>query len=445
MLGPEGFGVANFTTNLSGLFISLVSLGVPLYGMREIAKLKGRPDEIRKTTSELFILHLLYSLLGLLIYSIVVFNSEKLAVNRDIFLVGGLLILVNCLSVEWLYQGLERFRYIAIRTIIIRTISVVGLFLFVTGKEHVFVYVLILVLTQAFNGIVNFVYAHRTVGFVTKGLNYTRHWKNLLLLYGSSLAIAVYVQMDTVMLGFLSTEKDVGLYSATVRISKLPLALITAISFSFLPRISLYFHQENMEKINRLANAALQLIVFYSVPVSFGLFLFADELLLLFSGKMFVEAALSLKIVSFLTFVIGLSNLFGIQILTAAKKDGSLLKGVLAGTIVNFFLNLAFIPFWGFNGATVATAVAEITVTTFTFLMVRKNLPDVKLNFSSIISSVVSCAPFIAVKLLIANQEGSFVISALQVVLCVAVYFIVQRLFRNPIMSISNLKNMLNE
>ena len=65
-----------------------------------------------------------------------------------------------------------------------------------------------------------------------------------------------------------------------------------------------------MEKINRLANAALQLIVFYSVPVSFGLFLFADELLLLFSGKMFVEAALSLKIVSFLTFVIGLSNLF---------------------------------------------------------------------------------------------------------------------------------------
>ena len=74
VLGPEGFGVANFTTNLSGLFISLVSLGVPLYGMREIAKLKGRPDEIRKTTSELFILHLLYSLLGLLIYSIVVFN-----------------------------------------------------------------------------------------------------------------------------------------------------------------------------------------------------------------------------------------------------------------------------------------------------------------------------------------------------------------------------------
>ncbi len=445
VLEPEGFGVVNFASNLSALFISLVSLGIPLYGMREIAKLRNNFQDVRKITSELLILHATYSLLGLLGYSVLVFSVGKFQENQSVFLISGLVILFSCFSIEWLYQGLERFRYIAVRTILIRALSVVALFLFVKTKSDVFIYMLIIVLTQFANGFINLLYAKRNLGFTIKGLEFKRHRKPLILLYGSSLAMAIYVQMDTVMLGLLSTEKDVGLYSATVRISKLPLAFISALSTSFIPRISLLFSQGNYDKTNRIINTSLQLLLFYSIPVSFGLFLFAEDLLLLFSGSRFIEASLSLKIVSFLTLGIGLSNLFGMQILTAVKQDDALLKSVLVGTVVNFVLNLILIPFFGFNGATAATAVAEISVTLITFVMVHRRVKFVKFDFTWFFPTVLSCLSFIAIKFFIVSEEDSFGTFFIQFALCVATYFVLQKLFRSPIMSLSNLKRMLND
>ena len=87
-----------------------------------------------------------------------------------------------------------------------------------------------------------------------------------------TLATSIYTMLDTTMLGFLSTNTEVGYYSAATKISHMVLSLITAVTAVLLPRMSLYINNNDMDSFKTLTNKPVSIVTLLSIPITAGLF-----------------------------------------------------------------------------------------------------------------------------------------------------------------------------
>lgn len=394
VLGPEGTGLANFAFSFCQYFVLISALGINIYGVREIARVKENDKERSKVFIELFLIRLFTTLFVLLIYFIIIFSFSKFSDRLTLYLFGGVYIMLNIFSIEWFFTGLEKFKYITTRSIFIQIVSIGALFLFVKDKSDVVPYFLITVFTLSLNCLVNINYSLKYVDFKNafKLLNLKRHLRPLLIIFGSTLAISIYVLMDTILLGLLSTEKAVGYYSAALKLNKLSLTIITSLGVVLIPRLSNAVAKNNHKEIEKLIDQSFNFVYTLGAPIMVGIFVLAPELTLVFSGEEFLSSVVAMRILCPITLLIGLSNIFGIQILTPLSKDRQLLFSVLCGTIISLVLNIILIPFLMENGAAITNLVAEFVVTVLTLYFAKKYL-KFKLNLTVLLIHLISASP----------------------------------------------------
>lgn len=365
ILGPQGLGNAHFALQFSKYFVTTASLGIPIYGLREVARIKNNKPALNKLVSELVLLNLFTALISTLVYIVVLWNSNTLLQSFPLFAIGALQVAMGFLSIDWLFAGLEDFKIITIRSLCIRFITVLFLIWFVRQPEDVLPYLLISVLSIVAGHLWNLFYALTRIKFVFSGLAFKRHFKPIVLIFLMNVCITMYTVFDTAWVGFLSTGLAVGMYTSSIKLSKIGIQFVSALGTVLLPRSARTF-AENDTNPSHL-QAAFNFVVDLAVPLAVGLILLAPELLRVFSGVAFTEAAPAMQILSILPLCIGLSNLFGMQILSASGHDKQLLISVFAGMVINIVLNLWLIPLWSYTGAAVAITATELAVTLITF------------------------------------------------------------------------------
>ncbi|UKJ07077.1 flippase [Solitalea lacus] len=394
VLGPEGTGLTNFVLSFCQYFILLSALGISIYGVREIAKTKDNIEGRSKVFIELFLIRLLTTIIVLVPYFITILYFDKFSSHNALYLWGGLYIFFNLFSIEWFFTGMENFKYITSRSIIIKFISIGALFLFVKEKSDVLPYFLITVFGLIFNSFVNIRYSlkYLKLNISYKELYYKPHVRPMLVIFGSTVAISVYVLMDTILLGLLADEKAVGYYSAALKLNKLSLTIITSLGAVLVPRLSNAVAKNDQAEIKRLIGQSFNFVYTLGIPIMVGIFALAPELTLVFSGKEFLPSVLAMRILCPITLIIGLSNIFGIQILTPLSKDRQLLFSVLSGTIISLLLNFILIPLFHENGAAITNLIAETVVTVLTFYFARKYL-TFELNLKAFTQNVLSALP----------------------------------------------------
>ncbi len=366
ILGPEGTGVTNFVLSFSQYFTFFAALGIPIYGGREIAKVR---DDLKARSNlfwELNIIRMVTSFIVMIPYMILIFTIGKLETNLVMFLWGGIYILINVTSIEWFFSGLEDFKYITVRSVLVKLLSLIVLFVFVRKPSDVLIYFLINLFALLLNGFFNIKYASKYIkwrSFDFSSFTFRHHFKPLIYIFWGSFAINVYVYLDTIILGFMSTNKAVGLYSASTKISKISLTIITALGAVLVPRLSYAVAKNNKKEIDRLLSHSFNFVFTIGVPIALGTFIMASEIITLFSGKQFAEAVTSLQIMSPIVLIIGLANIFSVQILTPLAKDKYVMYGAIVGAILSILLNFILIPFYNQNGAAITYVAAELIVT----------------------------------------------------------------------------------
>lgn len=388
ILSPDGIGLVNFADAFSRYFVMLAALGIPIYGVREIARVASDKKLLDKEFSEIFLIHFISSGILTIIYIILVFTIPRFVDNRIIFLLSGAPIFFSVFTVEWLYSGLEEFKFITLRSLIIKILSVFAIFNFVKSEDDTIILVFIGIIMLVMTGMVNMIFLMNKVRFNLRDLNLIRHIKPLTLIFSSTIAVSVYVLLDTVMLGFLTDERSVGLYTASIKLNKMSLSFVTALGVVLIPKMSALIETKQNESVQEIIDKSINYILFSSVPIAFGIFILAPDLIQLLAGKKFQDATLSTRILSFLPIIIGLSNLFGMQILITMRKDREFLYAVLVGTITNFTLNLILIPAYGVDGAAISTIVAEILVTLTCLYFARKHF-KIALPYTNLMHYVV--------------------------------------------------------
>jgi O-antigen/teichoic acid export membrane protein len=422
ILGPRGIGAVNFIDSLTQYFLLFAALGVPIYGVREIAKVKDERDALNKTFSEIFIIHICSTGIFSVLYIGLILLIPMLHAQLDLVFIGLLILAFGFLSLEWFFQGMEKFSYITKRTLLVRVSSIFLLFIFLKPGSQPFVYYAVLSTVYVFTGIINFFSFRNYVSIVTKDLNFKKHIKPLSIILGSTLAISVYIYMDNVILGFIKGESAVGYYSTAIRIVKIPFAFITAISAVMIPRISQAFKNGQIDSVRSLIDRSFNFICIVGIPIAFGIFVCSEFLIRTFAGEGFLNAITPLRILTPVILLVGMSNICGIQLLTPFGKEKLLLKAVLGGMLFSLVANFCLIPFFSFIGAAITNVLTETIVTLLTFFAVKKYI---KISFDKriFLQCFLGSAFFFPIALLIEKINLTYILQEVLIILsCILFY-----------------------
>lgn len=376
ILGVENIGVVNFAIAYAAYFVMFAMLGVPTYGMRVVAKCGESKEERSKVFFELFSIVTICSLIVSVIYVVSVFVVPTLYEERVFLLIAGMTVFLAPLNIEWYFGGRERFGMITMRSLVVKGVMLAGLFLFVRDRSDVMPYMWLQTVSLLLNHIWNWYYLikHEIKKCSVKLLNIRLHVKPMLLLFSSYVAVSIYAMLDTLMLGFLSNYTEVGYYTSAMKISRLVMPIVAAMSQVVFVRVSALKEQGDLGTIKKVLEGSFAYMYTIAVPIAFGIIIIAPRFVPLFFGDEFIPSTLSLQILSLLILVIGMSNVYGSQLVQGMGYDKLFLKGVLVGSVLNFILNMFLIKPFGSVGASVASVVSEVMVTLVMYLFSLKIL-----------------------------------------------------------------------
>ncbi len=418
VLGPVYIGKVNFAQSIVSYFALVAALGISTYAVRESAKLRDDRKNLSVFVKEVFSLNMISTLVAYTIFAFALATVPAFGSYRVLLCVCSASILFATLGMDWLYTGLEEFKYIAVRSIAFQFISLILLFVFVRSKDDYLKYAGISVVSSVGSNVCNFIHARLFVDLKVKALSLKKHLKPVFTLFAMSAAVSMYTVLDTTMLGFIKGDEAVGIYTAATKINRTVVMMITAATAVLLPRLSYYADKDRTEFF-RLANKAVQFVVMFSVPCAAGLFMLAEPAVLLFSGGQFLPAVPVMKIMNAVIVFISLGCLMGGNVLISAGKEKSSLVSTVVGAVSNFSLNLIFIPRYGASGAAIGTVCAEFLVTTTQFVLGRKIL-DWKNLFRTVVQ--VFAAVFVMALVLLFSMRFIKRIVP-QIVFCIVVGF----------------------
>ena len=377
----EGIGLVNFYQSIIQYLSLLTCLGIPMYAIREIAKVRDDPQECSKTTLEILSLHLFLTFLGYLIAYILCLSVTKIQANIPLFIILSLTLILTTIGCEWFYQGIEDFKYITIRGLIVKIAAVIVLFTMVKTQEDILWYGGYCVIGVLGGNIFNFIRLRKFIHFThLKNLHPFKHLKPALHIFLLNLIISLYVNLNSVMLGFLKDSESVGFFTAATRLSQIILGIVSALGTVMLPRLSHLAANNEMDEFNRLAQKAVQFMFAITLPLSIGCYFIAPYIIPIFCGMSYQPAIKTLQIISPAVFFIALSNIIGIQILYPQKQETKVIQSTAIGAITNIVLNFALIPQFSHLGAAISTLCAEITVAS-SLLYSGKNYIPMKFSF----------------------------------------------------------------
>lgn len=360
VLGPENLGRVEFANSVVSYFVLFAALGIPMYGMREIARVRGDAMARSSTVLELGTIVSLSVAASYIAYFPIVFLVPQLRAEATLLFIAAPTIFLTDLSFEWFYVGIEDQLYITVRYLITKFIQVAALFLLVHDTNDLYVYAAINVGLSSVSTVFNMARLRKYQTKVPlKGLNFGRHIKPALCIFAAQVATSVYMSLDVTMLGLIRTKEEVGVYTAANRIVRIVISVVTSFSAVIVPRIESALRGGDFEGYRACLEKSLRFTLILALPSLAGLEVVADDLIAVFAGNKYEGAVIAVRMLSPVVLIVGLANFVGLQVLFANRREGAYTFAVSVAAICNFVSNALLIPRLGLYGAILGTLIAE--------------------------------------------------------------------------------------
>ncbi len=422
-------GKVNYVDFLAGLVISLTCIGIPLYGVREIARYRNEVTMRRRLFGSLLRLHLLAAFAGCIGFVLFLYVHPRYTDEHWLIAMGVVYILSNVLAAEWYLQGIEAFPFISIRSIILRALGLAAIFIFIHQPDDYILYYAIIALTMLLTLIINFTRIKPSLNIVKSSATEKEYLPVLLNFFIASTFISIYDYIDTVMLGWLARDENVGYYTASMKLVKLSLLLILTINVILFPRLSHLVAEKKEEEINALLHKSMSFIITAAVPGMALYILLAPELIALFAGSGFAPSVPVMQWLSPLPLVIALSNLWLLYYLSRfTQKNKQLLWLAAIALLISISLNYWLIPLLQQEGAAIASVCTETFIMLFLGITMNIKIPR-NAVWQSIIGSSFLIPLTMLVRKIFSGHAETFVF---MLVAGGVLYFTIQAfLFRN--------------
>lgn len=404
ILWPAGTGKVNFATSVVTYFSMFVQLGIPTYGIRCCAKVRDDKEKLSRTVHELLIINLFMCFLVYIVFIISVLKIPRFSRDKTLFFIIGLSIGLNAIGCEWVYKALEKYSYITVRSIVFKVIALIGMFLFVKKQSDYVIYGGITIFASSCSNILNFWNLRKYIYFKPlKNYNIKQHIKLVLVFFSMSVATTIYTNLDSVMLGFMKGDIEVGYYNAAVKIKSILVSLVTSASAVLLPRASYYVDKGELDKFYQILKKTMHFVILLSFPMMIYFMIFANEGIIFISGDAYYGSIIPMQIIMPTVLFIGMTNIMGIQMMVPLGMEKKVLYSEIAGAVIDLIMNAIFIPIYAAGGAALGTLIAEFIVWIIQVCFIKLDIKKIYTNINFIfilIATLMGCIASIWIKLM---------------------------------------------
>lgn len=388
MLGAELVGTYSYTYSITNYFVLFATSGMSIYGVRTMARAGERREDRTRVFWSVYGSQVVIGLVVLACYAIYVAVMPQ--GGLVIALIWGMWVLSAVLDISWLLFGLGEFKVPAVRGTIVRLVQLVGVFLLVRSHDDLWVYVALISGGFLVNQLAIWPFANRYVGFYRPRWAEVRaHFKPNFVLFVPVIAASLYLTLDKIFLGAMSSMTEVGYFEYSEKVSRLPLTVILALGTVMLPKMSEVLASGDRARGLELVESSMWVMQAAAFAFAFGIAGVGREFVPIFFGKGFIAATPLVILLSAIIPIIAASNVLGRQYLIPTMRDRLYTVSICAGAAVNVALNLLLIPHLAALGTAIGTVAAEVTVLVVQAMILRHELP--------LATYVKSAAPFFAI------------------------------------------------
>ncbi|MEG0034659.1 MAG: flippase [Bacilli bacterium] len=358
----SGNGQVAFANNILTYFTMIANFGFAIYGQREIAKYQDNKYMRSKTFWEIILIRLF-----LVLFSISILFAT-LSVNLYgesytlLILIGSIQVFGIIFDVNFYYQGQEDFKSIAIRTLVLRLICLIFIFIFVKKETDMWIYILIFSLSVVLSNLVMRPKLRKSITKISfKELEYKKHAFPSFIIFLSIMAATVFGTLNNLMIGYLCPNPDYenGNYFQGMKLNQTILMLVIVIDSIMVARNSYDHANGDDEKVKEHINFACDYVWHIGIPLLIGMCVLSNSISSWFLGEGYDEVPMILNILSVRFITSALGCVFGNQLFIAIGKEKYNIIAHIITTITILILNFIFIPLYGAIGAAITCAIAE--------------------------------------------------------------------------------------
>lgn len=378
VLGPEYFGLLAFATATIMYFILVTDYGFNLSATKQISIHREDKDKVNEIFSSVMMLKTALMVVSFGLMSLLVFSFEKFSQHWEVYFISFGMVIGQVLFPVWLFQGMERMKYITYLNIGAKVFFTVCIFIFVKEQSDY----LLVPLLNAMGFIVAGVCS---LYLVKKEFNMRFAWQpsatlKLQLVEGwhvffSSMAISLYTISTTFILGMFTNNTVVGYFAAADKIVKAAKGLYQPISQAIYPLIGKKIHEDKQAGLSFI-HKTTWVVGSGMFVISVLLFLLAEPIINLLLGQQYQQSVLLLQIMAFLPFIIALSNMFGIQTMLNLGYKQAFSRILVVAAILGVVLSLVLVPLYEGLGTALTLFFVElfVVITMYIYLKILKRV-----------------------------------------------------------------------
>lgn len=396
VLGADNLGIVSYATTIISYFSLFASLGMVIYATREGAKYRDDKNEFSKFCKEIFLINLISTSIvyGIFLIILFCFTEDKYFL---VMFVCSLSMWFTLFGVEWLYQIEEDFTYISIRSVLFQFLSLILLLVVVKTRDDYVKYAIVQIVASGGSSILNWINSRKYVLWRKHySLELTRHLKPIFTIFGISAASSIYLNLDTVMLKWIKSEHEVGLYTAAVKLNNMIKSVINSLSVVLLARLSSYLNKKENKEYVKLLKSGFGINLAIVFPCAVGMFMISKNIILILSGAEYIKATVASQILAVNLILSVIDGMIYYQILLPFGMDMVACRGTILGAVINIILNAILIPIASLNGAALATVLSELIVMCVFIFCLRKKV-DIKELLNELPRILVASIPIVLV------------------------------------------------
>ena len=385
VLGVNIYGLVAFSQAFAQYFVIFTDYGFNFSATRYIAKHRDSARDVSEMFWQIYILKFAFLLAGILILGALTLIVPRFHHDYPYFLWAYLMVLGNVLFPQWYFQGVEKMKYISLCTGLAKILSALALFIWVHHPQDGVLAVIFQSGGILVSGILGFAIALHDIdgAFVWPSISSLRRtledgWH----LFVSSAAISLYTNTNLVLVGLLAGNTQAGYFSVAEKIVRAVSGLIAPAMQAFFPHVNSVLMLSRERALQMLAKL-LRSVAVFTLLASAALLLFAHPLAILLLGKVSAEGSVEvIRWIALLPFLIGVSNVIGIQTMLPLGFDRPFSRILITSGILNVVLGIPLIHFLGAKGASMSLLLTEAYVTlAMAFFLQRKNIHLFRLEF----------------------------------------------------------------
>lgn len=364
VLGAEQIGIYGYTCSIVTYFILFGTLGISMYGQREIAYLSNDRKKSSKSFFEIILIRTVTLVISMILFFAIYASGGEYSLYYKILLIQ---MLANVFDISWLFQGIEEFDKTVVRNLIVKLLSLVLIFVFVKDYNDLWIYFLIYAGAEFIGNLSIWIYVPKYISKVSfKELEFKRHLKPILSLFIPQIAVQIYTVLDKTMIGVVTNDMiEVGYYEQAQKVVRAALMIVSALQIVMNSRIASAYSNNDEEEVRDCLRKSFNFVWMLSIPMMFGIIAVSKKFVPWYYGNSFEGVTNILIATSPILIAIGLNGITGVQYLVQTGKQNIFTKSVVFGSIINVIFNLILINKFGGVGAAIASVVAEVGIFLF--------------------------------------------------------------------------------